>query len=98
MSQIVNEFPNALEMEKKLYRAIVNVYLRGTPPDVLLVEEELEKRGEFIKVRRSYLFALIDYEFTTSRAEKFALIIKEKANLRKFIKSGVRPRPLGRGI
>ena len=119
MNKIVNEFPNALEMEKKLisalllkegeviskiatilepddfyreehrciYRAIVNVYLRGTPPDILLVEEELEKSGELIKVRRQYLFALIDYEFTTSRAEKFALIIKEKASLRKFIQA-----------
>ena len=119
MNQLFNEFPNALEMEKKLisalllkegevitkiaailkpddfyreehrciYRAIVNVYLRGTPPDILLVEDELEKSGELIKVRREYLFALIDYEFTTSRAEKFALIIKEKANLRKFIQA-----------
>ena len=119
MNQIVNEYPNALEMEKKLisalmlkegkvipkiipilepqdfyreehkliYRAIVNVYLRGTPPDILLVEEELEKRGELIKVNHSYLFALMDYEFTTSRAEKFALIIKEKAKLRRFIQA-----------
>ena len=119
LNQIVNEFPNALEMEKKLisalmlkegkvipkiaailqpddfyrpehrfiYRAILNVYMQGTPPDPLLIEEELAKRGELIKVNRSYLFALIDYEFTTSRAEKFALTIKEKANLRKFIQA-----------
>ena len=119
MNKIVNEFPNVLEMEKKLisalllkeskvvpkiiailqpddfyreehkliYRAIINVYLRGTPPDILLVEEELKRTGDLLKVNRKYLFSLIDYEFTTSRAESFALSIKEKANLRKFIQA-----------
>ena len=119
MNLTVNEYPNALEMEKKLlsalmlkegkvipkiaailqpddfyreehkliYRAIISIYLQGTPPDPLLVEDELTKRGELEKVDRKYLFALINYEFTTSRAEAFALTIKEKANLRKFIQA-----------
>jgi len=115
----INEYPNVLEMEKKLisalmlkeskvvpkiisilqpddfyrpehkliYRAIINVYLQGTPPDILLVEEELKRTGDLPKISHRYLFSLIDYEFTTSRAEAFAITIKEKANLRKFIQA-----------
>ena len=119
MNLIIDEFPNVLEMEKKLisalllkegivipkivsilqpddfyrpehkfiYRAIINVYLQGTPPDILLVEAELKRTGDLDKVNRKYLFSLIDYEWTTSRAESFAFSIKEKANLRKFIQA-----------
>ena len=70
-----------------IYRAIINVYLQGTPPDILLVEAELKRSGDLDKISHRYLFSLIDYEFTTSRAESFALAIKEKANLRKFIQA-----------
>ena len=119
MNLTINEYPNVLEMEKKLisalmlkeskvvpkiipilqpddfyrpehkliYRAIISVYLQGTPPDILLVEEELKRTGDLQKISHRYLFSLIDYEFTTSRAEAFALAIKEKANLRKFIQA-----------
>jgi len=111
------EFPQAIEMEKKLlsammlkeskiiptvstmldandfyreehkliYRALLRVYGRGTPPDPLLAEQELKRSGDLEKVNRKYLFSLIDYEFTTSRAEEHAKIIKEKAQLRRLI-------------
>ena len=70
-----------------IYRAIINIYIQGTPPDILLVEDELKRTGDLDKISHRYLFSLIDYEFTTSRAEAFALTIKEKANLRKFIQA-----------
>ena len=104
------EFPQAIEMEKKLlsammlkestviptieaildandfyrpehrliYQALVRVYKRGTPPDILLVEDELKRTGDLEKVNRSYLFSLIDYEWTTSRAQEHAKTIKER--------------------
>ena len=72
---------------KLIYRAIISVYMNGTPPDILLVEDELKRSGDLDKISHRYLFSLIDYEFTTSRAESFALTIKEKANLRKFIQA-----------
>ena len=113
------EFPQAIEMEKKLlsammlkeskviptvaamldandfyreehkliYRALLRVYGRGTPPDILLLEDELRHSGELEKVNRKYLFSLIDYEFTTSRAEEHAKTIKEKAQLRRLIET-----------
>lgn len=113
------EFPQAIEMEKKLlsammlkestviptveaildandfyrpehrliYQALLRVYKRGTPPDILLAEDELKCTGDLEKVNRKYLFGLIDYEWTTARAEEHAKIIKEKAQLRRLIET-----------
>lgn len=118
---MAREYPNALEMEKKvlsammleggkivpevgtilkpsdfyreehkiIYRAICNAYKNneGTPLDILLVEEELERKDELKKVTRLYLFALLEYEFTTARAVTFALKIREKSISRQLIES-----------
>lgn len=118
---MAREYPNALEMEKKvlsammleggriipevatmlkpsdfyreehkiIYRAICNAYKNneGTPLDILLVEEELERKDELKKVTRLYLFALLEYEFTTARAVTFAQKIKEKSISRQLIES-----------
>lgn len=73
------------EEHRCIYRAMLQVYSRGTPPDVLLIEDELRRTGELQKVRREYLFALIDYEFTTTRAVLHAKTIKDKAILRRLI-------------
>lgn len=70
-----------------IYRAITKIFFQGVPPDILAVEEELRKSDELDKIQRSYLFSLIDLEFTTSRAEYQARIIKEKSDRRKFIHS-----------
>ncbi len=67
-----------------IFRAIIKIYFQGTPPDVLAVEQELRKIGNF---DRSYLFSLVDLEFTTARAEYQANVIKEKSELRKLIQS-----------
>ena len=75
------------EEHRCIYRAMLQVYSRGTPPDVLLIEDELRRTGELQKVRRDYLFALIDYEFTTTRAVLQAKTIKEKARLRRLIQA-----------
>ncbi len=73
---------------KIIFRALLNVYNRGTPPDVLLVENELRRTGEIDQVSRTYLFSLIDMEFTTARAQAQARVIKEKAILRRLIYAG----------
>lgn len=73
------------EEHKLIYGALLSVYGQGTPPDVLLVEEELRKTGNLVKVNRRYLYELVDYEFTTSRAETYAKTIKDKATLRRLI-------------
>ena len=73
---------------KIVFRALLNIYSKGTPPDILLVENELRRTGELEHVSRSYLFSLIDMEFTTARAEAQATVIKEKAILRRLIYAG----------
>lgn len=75
------------EEHRCIYRAMLQIYSRRTPPDVLLIEEELKRTGELQKVRREYLFALIDYEFTTTRALQQAETIKDKARLRRVIQA-----------
>ncbi|MBR4904644.1 MAG: replicative DNA helicase [Selenomonadaceae bacterium] len=75
------------EEHRLIYKALLRIFNRGTPPDVLLVEEELRRTNDLTKVNRKYLFALIDYEFTTSRAEEQAQTIKDKATLRRLIEA-----------
>ena len=73
---------------KIIFRAMLNVYGRGTPPDMLMVEAELKRLGEYDHIDRGYLFSLIDLEFTTARAQSQAEIIKEKSILRRLIIAG----------
>lgn len=76
------------EEHRCIYRAIVTLNSQGVVPDVLLIADELTRTGEIKKVRREYLFALIDYEFTTSRVEKYIKIIKETAQRRQLVLVG----------
>ncbi|MCR5834067.1 MAG: replicative DNA helicase [Selenomonadaceae bacterium] len=71
-----------------IYRAILNVYNRGTPPDVLLIGDELKKMNLYEKVDRNYLFSLVDQEYTTARAEAQAETIRDKAILRRLARAG----------
>lgn len=76
------------EEHRIIFRAMLAVYNRGTPPDVLLIETELRRTDELDRVNRTYLFSLIDQEFSTARAEAHANIIKEKSILRRLIRAG----------
>ena len=70
-----------------IYRALLAVYERGTPPDILLVEDELRANNELQKVNRKYLFGLIDYEWTTARAVPYAEEIHNSAVLRQMLET-----------
>ena len=76
------------EEHRCIYRAIVTLNSQGVVPDPLLVADELTRTDELKKVRRDYLFALIDYEFTTVRVEKYIKIIKESAQRRQLARLG----------
>ena len=93
-SQIVPLVASVLEADdfyrpehQIIYRSILRIFSQGTPPDVLAIEQDLRKSGESDKISRSYLFSLIDMEFTTARAEFQAKTIKEKSDLRKLIRA-----------
>ena len=88
VATIVNEEDFYRTENKLIFRAILNVYNRGVPPDMLLLENELRRMNELDKVSRLYLFALADLEFTTARAEMQAREVREKAILRRLILAG----------
>ena len=71
-----------------IFQALVKLSGTGTPPDVLLVENELRRTGNLRRVTRKYLFNLINLEYTTARAELYAKIVKDKAILRRLIDAG----------
>ena len=73
---------------RTIYQVLLNLYGKGTPLNVLLVENELRRTDDLKRVTRTYLFSLVDYEYTTARAEFYAKIIKEKSILRRLIEAG----------
>lgn len=76
------------EEHRCIYRAILAAAKSGEPVDITLIEDELKRSGELKKVRREYLFALLDYEFTTARVDKYIPLIKETAQRRQLINIG----------
>jgi len=70
-----------------IYQAMLKVYAQGSPPDIFLIEEELARTGDLVRVKHAYLFSLIDYEFTTARATAQAETIRNKAMLRRLIET-----------
>ena len=73
---------------KMIFRALVALYNRGTPLDILLVEEELKRTDELARVNRTYLFSLAELEYSTARATSYAAVIREKSLLRKLMLAG----------
>ena len=77
------------EEHRIIFRTLLNIYNSGTPPDILLVEDELNRTNEIERVNRRYLFSLVDLEFSTARAAAYADAIKTKSILRRLINAGL---------
>lgn len=73
---------------KRIYAALLRLSSRGVPLNVLSVENELEKTDELKKVTHTYLFGLVNLEYTTARAEYYAEIIRGNAILRRLTEIG----------
>ena len=71
-----------------IFRAMLAIYSRGTPLDVLLLEDELRRNGELERVTKIYLYSLIEMEFSTARVTSYAAIIRQKAILRRLVIAG----------
>ena len=65
------------------FRTIVNLYGKGSPPNLISIMDELRKTGELEKVGVEYIFSLDQWASTNAYAESHAKIIKEKSNLRR---------------
>lgn len=73
---------------KAIFEAIINLYNRAEPIDIVTVKDELTSMGLFEKVGGlEYLVMLPDKVPTTANVEKYIKIVEEKSTLRSLIKT-----------
>jgi len=76
------------EDNKAIYAAILNLYNRAEPIDIITVKAELESMGKFEQVGGlEYLAELPEKVPTTANAMKYVKIVEEKSTLRNLIKT-----------
>jgi len=76
------------EDNKTIYSAILNLYNRAEPIDIITVKAELESMGKFEQVGGlEYLAELPEKVPTTANAMKYIKIVEEKSVLRNLIKT-----------
>ena len=76
------------EDNKAIYEAILNLYAKSEPIDIITVKSELEAIGKFEQIGGlEYLANLPEKVPTTANASKYIKIVEEKSLLRKLIKT-----------
>ena len=76
------------EDNKIIYQAILNLYSKSEPIDIITLKDELESMDKFEQVGGyEYLASLPDKVPTTANVQKYIKIVEEKAILRKLIKT-----------
>ncbi len=76
------------EDNKSIFEAIVNLYNKSDPIDLITVKDELTSMGLFEKIGgMEYLVLLPDKVPTTANVEKYINIVQEKSILRNLIKT-----------
>ena len=70
-----------------IYQAIINLYSKSEPIDIITLKDELESMDKFEQVGGyEYLASLPDKVPTTANVQKYIKIVEEKAILRNLIK------------
>ena len=86
--EILKEEDFYREDNKAIYSAIVNLYNRAEPIDIITVKAELESMGKFEQIGGlEYLAELPEKVPTTANAMKYIKIVEEKSTLRRLIKT-----------
>ncbi len=74
-----------------IYDAIVTLFGRGEPTDVIAVTDQLNKNGNLLKAGGAdYLHSLTSYVPTAANAGYYAKIVADKAVLRRLIDAGTK--------
>lgn len=72
----------------KIYKAILNLYQKNSPIDIVTVTSELKEKGELKDIGgSSYLTTLIELVPSSSNIEHYAKIVREKKILRDLIQA-----------
>lgn len=73
---------------RAIYQAIVNLYSKSEPIDIITLKDELESMDKFEQVGGyEYLASLPDKVPTTANVQKYIKIVEEKSILRNLIKT-----------
>ena len=76
------------EDNKIIYQAILNLYSKSEPIDIITLKDELESMGKFEQVGGfEYLASLPDKVPTKANVQKYIKIVEEKSVLRNLIKT-----------
>jgi len=76
------------EDNKVIYRAIMNLYEKGSPIDIITLKSELVSLGTFDQIGGlEYLSSLTEKVPTTANVDRYIKIVDEKSILRKLIGS-----------
>ena len=86
--EILKEEDFYREDNKAIYTAILNLYNRAEPIDIITLKSELKSMGKFEQVGGlEYLAELPEKVPTTANAMKYIKIVEEKSTLRRLIKT-----------
>ena len=86
--EILKEEDFYREDNKIIYSAILNLYNRAEPIDIITLKSELKSMGKFEAVGGlEYIVQLPDKVPTTSNVEQYIKIVEEKSMLRALIKT-----------
>ena len=78
-------------MHETIHDAIIDLFGRGEPVDMITVAAELQRRGELAKIGGApYLHTLAANVPIASNAEYYAHIVREKAILRRLVDAGTK--------
>jgi len=76
------------DTHRKIFNALIDLFERNEPADLITMTNELRKKGELDAVGgASYVTSLIDSVPTAANIEYYARIVKEKAILRRLIET-----------
>ena len=74
-----------------IFNAIIHLFGRGEPTDVIAVTDHLNKQGNLLKAGGAdYLHSLSSFVPTAASAGYYAKIVSDKAILRRLINAGTR--------
>jgi replicative DNA helicase len=79
-----------------IFDSILDLYGRGEPADAVTVADQLNKHGELARIGgAAYLHTLMSAVPTAANAGYYAIIVRERAILRRLVEAGTRITQMG---